>query len=43
MREVQVHFVLVRPEGKRLLEIYKLKLEDDIKMYLQEVGWERVD
>jgi len=34
-----VHRVLVgRPEGKRLLERPKHRWEDNIKMFLQEVG-----
>jgi hypothetical protein len=35
--------VLVKSEGKRLLEISKLELEDNIKIDLTEVGWEDVD
>jgi len=29
-----------KPKGKRSLEIPKHRWEDNIKMYLQEVGWE---
>jgi hypothetical protein len=36
-----VYRVLVRkPEGKRPLGRPRRRWEDDIKMYLQEVGWE---
>jgi hypothetical protein len=28
-----------RPEGRRLLGRPRLRWEDNIKMYLQEVGW----
>jgi hypothetical protein len=32
-----------RPEGKRLIGRPRHRWEDNIKMYLQEVGWEGLD
>jgi hypothetical protein len=35
-----VYVVLVgKPEGQRLLGSHRHRLKDNIKMYLQEVGW----
>jgi hypothetical protein len=31
--------VVWKPEGKRPLARYRRRWEDDIKMYLHEVGW----
>jgi hypothetical protein len=36
---VPANFVLGKPDRKRLLEIYKFKLENNIEMDLKEVGW----
>ena len=35
--------LVVRPEGKRLLGRPRLRWEDNIKIDLQEVGWEGGD
>jgi hypothetical protein len=35
--------LVVRPDGKRPLGRPRLRWEDNIKIYLQEVGWEGVD
>jgi hypothetical protein len=32
-----------KPEGKRLLEKHRLRLEDNIKMDRRVIGWEGVD
>ena len=36
-------FLEGRPEGKRALGISKRRWDDNIKMYLQEVGWGGMD
>jgi hypothetical protein len=40
---VAYRILVVRPEGMRLLGRSKRRWEDNIKMDLQEVGWEGVD
>jgi len=37
--EMHAHFVLGKSDRMRLLAISKLKLENNIKMDLKEVGW----
>jgi hypothetical protein len=39
----QTHSTVGKPKGKKLLTRPRHKWEDDIKMDLEEVEWERVD
>jgi len=42
--KINVYKILVRnPERKRPFEIHRRRWENNIKMYLEEIGWEDVN